>query len=147
MKEFLVAAVVAAEVGDDASEEQMRVAITTALGGAATPLTSLPMLPADTVACHERAAPILQFCLQLALQLVPELAGAVALPFWRLRSPDLPAEVAVVDPTMHADAMRLVFLHALLAAADRHVDETINTVTELRRRLDALAASTSKGAT
>lgn len=139
MKTYLVVCGVQADVADDATPEQERLAITTALGPLAAPLVVMPDLPAESVPCHERGGATINFGLQLALQLVPELAGIVAVPLWRLRSQDLPYQIVAMDPDVHPDAGHMLRVHALADCLQRSSADFVQLLTQLRQQLAAPA--------
>jgi hypothetical protein len=135
LKTFLVACVVQTDVPDDATPEQEQLAVTTALGPRAAAILSMPDLPADSVPCHERGGTVINFGLQLALQLVPELAAVAGVPMWRLRSQDLPHEVIAVDPALHPEAVQLMHMHALADCLRRSSSEFVELLTQLKTQL------------
>lgn len=142
MKTYLVACIVQADPPPDATPEQEQLAITTALGPNAAAVMSMPDLPPDSVPCHERGGPIINFGLQLARQQVPELTGIAAIPLWRLRSDDLPKEVVAMDPAMHPEAAELMHMHALADCLRRNSDEFCKLLTTLRTQLARAAKPT-----
>ena len=144
LKTFLVACVVQTDLPDDATPEQEQLAVTTALGPRAAAILSMPDLPPDSVPCHERGGPIINFGLQLARQLLPELMGVAAVPLWHLRSDDLPKEVVAMDPAIHPEAAQLMRTHALADCLRRSSSEFVELLTTLRTHL-AQAANPSGG--